>query len=118
LSVSSAVVAEERRVVRLQHLPVAEIHVDAAWEAWIEAPNRAHDVDPLEALRAVLLEDRRILYRVLVGAWRPVHVAYAAVPRRRRIRVIVGDLALPDHDVMRQHAAHRPVEAAGDRFVR
>ena len=32
--------------------------------------------------------------------------------------MIVGDLAVANHHVMRQHAAHRFVESAANRFLR
>ena len=98
-------------------LPLAEVHVHAARQARVEAADRAHDVDAAEVVRAVLLEDR------LAHAPRPrrargtVGVRRAAVPRRRRVRVVVGDLAVADHQVVREHAAHRLVEAAADRLV-
>src|SRR5580700_10695705 len=95
------------RVRRLEHLAAAEVHVHAARQAWVEAAHGAHDVDALEVVRRVLLEDRRVLHRVLVGPGRPVGVADAAVPRRGRVRVVVRDLPVPDHHVVRQHAAHR-----------
>ncbi len=91
--------------------------MDAAGQARVEAAHRAHDVDALELVRPVLLEDRRVLHRVLVGAGRAVDVARAGVPGRGRIGVVVGDLAVADDDVVRQHAAHRLVEAAADGLV-
>ena len=91
--------------------------MDAAGQAGIEAAHRAHDVDALEFVRTVLLEDRRVLHRVLVRTRRAVNVARVRVPRRRRIRMVVGDLAVADDQVMRQDAAHGFVETAADRFV-
>src|SRR5262249_47008809 len=73
----------------LEHLPAAEVHVDAARQARVEAADRAHDVDALEVVLGVLLEDRRVLHRVLVRARCPVDVADAAVPRGGRVRVVV-----------------------------
>ena len=84
----------------------------------VEAADRAHDVDALELVRPVLLEDRRALDRVLVRPGRAVDVPRAGVPGRRRVGVIVGDLAVADHEVVREHAADRLVEAAADRLVR
>ena len=52
------------------------------------------------------------------GPGRAVNVARIGIPRRRRIRMVVGDLAVANHDVMRKHAADRFVESAADRFVR
>ena len=69
---------------------------------------------PLKLLPVVLLEDRLALHRVLVRAGRAVDVARVGVPGRRRVRVVVGDLAVPDHHVVREHAAHRLGEAAAD----
>src|SRR5580658_7487299 len=100
------------RVRRLQHLPAAEVHVHAARQAWVEAAHRPHDVDALEVLRAVLLEDRGVLHGVLVRAGRAVAVADAAVPRGRRVGVVVGDLAVPNHHVMGEDTAHGLGEAA------
>src|SRR5947207_1253650 len=60
--------AEHRRVSLLDHPAVAEVHVDAARQARIEAAHRAHDVDALEVLGAVLLEQVHALHRVLVRA--------------------------------------------------
>src|SRR5690349_21317005 len=95
--------AEHRRMTLFDHLAVAEVHVDAARQARIEAAHRAHDVDALEVVLAVLLEDRQALHRVLVRARRAEAVARARVPRRRRIRMVVRDLLVADHQVMRPH---------------
>src|SRR3984885_15800067 len=87
---------ERRRGVRHLSDPAPTgVHVHAARYAWVERPNRPHDVDPLEVLGAVLLEDRRVLHGVLVGPGRPVHVAGARVPGRRRGRLGGGGLSLP-----------------------
>src|SRR5579862_7786011 len=83
--------AERRRVMLLHDLAVAQIHVDAAGQARVEAAYRAHDVDALEVVAAVFLEDRRPLDRVLVRAGRAVDIARAGVPGRRRVGVVVGD---------------------------
>src|SRR5438046_2191392 len=90
----AALHAEHRRVPHLQLFARPQVHVHPAWQAGVEAPHRAHDIDPLERVLAVLLEDRRVLYRILVRAGRAQRIARAGVPRRRRIRVIVGDLAV------------------------
>src|SRR5918911_1892407 len=95
-----------RRVELVQDLALSEIHVHPARQAGVEAPNRPHDVDALEVLRLVLLEDRRVLDRVLVGAGLVVDVPDAAVPRGRRVGVVVGDLAAPDDHVVAEHAPH------------
>src|SRR4029453_8827893 len=73
-----------RRVQLLHHVAVAQVHVDPAGQARVEAADRPHDVDALELLRRVLLEDGGVLDGVLVGAGGAVDVAHAAVPRRRR----------------------------------
>ena len=104
--------------MRLQHLAVAQIHVYAARQARIKAAHRAHDVDALEFVRPVLFEDRRILHRIFVRTRRSVDVARIGVPRRRRIRMIVRDLAVANHHVVREHAANRFVEAAADGVFR
>ena len=84
----------------LQDLAVAEIHVDAAGQTGIEAAHRAHDIDALEFVRTVLLKDRRVLHRVFVRSRRAVNIARIRVPRRRRIRMVVGDLAVANDHVM------------------
>src|SRR5262249_8970086 len=104
-------------VQSLQGLALPEVHVHTAGQAWIEAAHRAHDVDALEVLPRVLLEDRLTLHRILVGARCAEAVARAGVPRRRRIWVVVGDLAVPDHHVVAQHTADRLGEAAADGLV-
>src|SRR6185503_6005448 len=81
----------------LPHPAPPEVHVDAAGQAGVEAAHRAHDVDADELVRAVLLEDRRVLDRVLVGPRRAVGVARARVPRGRRVGLEVGNLAAPNH---------------------
>ena len=98
--------------------PLPAVHVHAARQARVERAHRPHDVDPLEVLRAVLLEDRRVLHRVLVGAGSPVDVARARVPRRRRVGLVVRDLAVLDHHVVREDAAGGLVEAHADRRLR
>ena len=66
--------AEHRRVVRFDGLPVAEIHMHATRQTRIEAAHSAHDVDAFEFVWPVLLEDRRVLHRVLIRSWRAIHV--------------------------------------------
>src|SRR5712691_2499089 len=106
-----------RRVRRLEHLAAAQVHMHPARQARVEAAHRAHDVDALEGVRRVLLEDRRVLHRVLVRPGRPVAIPHAAVPRRGRVRVVVRDLPVPDHHVVREHAADRLGEAAAERVL-
>src|SRR5262245_821699 len=91
---------EHRRVVRLQHPPVAEIHMHAARQARVEAADSAHDVNALELLGRVLLEDWRILYSILIWTRCTVDVTRAGIPWRRWIGVVVGNLAAADDDVM------------------
>src|SRR5438105_1284845 len=67
--------SEHRRVGELQGLALAQVDVHAAGQAGVEAANRPHDVDALELVGPVLLEDRRVLDRVLVGARGAVLVA-------------------------------------------
>src|SRR5262249_46790641 len=104
-------------VQSLQGLAFPQVHVHTAGQAWIETAHRAHDVDALEVFPSVLLEDRLTLYRILVGARCTKAVARAGVPRRGWVGVIVGDLAVPDHHVVAQHAADRLGEAAADGLV-
>src|SRR4051794_36970835 len=88
-----------------EQLALAQIHVDAARQAGVEAANGSHDVNALEIIRAILLEDGRVLHSVLVRAGRAVAVARAGVPGRWRIRMVVGHLAVFDHQMVREHAA-------------
>src|SRR5690348_9747745 len=81
--------SKHRRMMRLQNLTVAEIHMHATRQTRIEAAHRTHDVDTLEVIRPVLLEDRRVLNRVFVWTRRAVDVARIRVPRSRRIRMVV-----------------------------
>src|SRR5262249_33481911 len=91
---------KHRGVHGLDCLAVTQIHMHTARQAWVEASHRAHDIDALEIVGAVFLEDRRALYGILVRTRRAVHIARRAVPWCRRIRMIVGDLAIADHQVM------------------
>src|SRR5579862_5743385 len=99
-----------------EYLAAAVVHVHAAGQTRIETSDCAHNVDAFEFVSSILLEDRRVLDGVFVGAWGPVGVAGIGVPRRRGIRMIVGDLAVLDHNVMREHAADSFMEAAPDGF--
>ena len=67
--------AKHRRMVRLQHLSVPQIHMYAAWETRIETPDSAHDVDALELVRPVFFKDRRVLNRVFVGSRRALAIS-------------------------------------------
>src|ERR1700675_4198766 len=90
----------------------------AARQTGIEAPHRAHDVNALELLRTIFFEDRSVLHRVFIRSRSAVNVAWIRVPGGRRIGMVVGDLALANHYVMREHASNRLVEAATNGFFR
>src|SRR3954465_6613450 len=53
--------AKHGHVALFQQLAVAQVHVDPARQAGVEAAHGAHDVDPLELVRPVVLEDGRVL---------------------------------------------------------
>jgi len=72
-----------RRVQEVQLLTVAEVHVDPARKARVEATDRPHDVDSLEMLLVVLLEDLVALNGVLIRTQCVEGVAWARVPRSR-----------------------------------
>src|SRR6476646_2005034 len=97
----------------LAHLAAA-VHVHAAGQAGVERADGPHDVDSLEVLRSVLLEYGGVLDGVLVRARRSERIARARVPGRRRVGLVVRDLALADHHVVGEHAAGSLVEAAAD----
>src|SRR5882762_10841079 len=99
-------------------LTLAEVHVHTTREARVEAPYRPHDIDALELLGTVLLEDRRILHGILVRSRGAERIAWARVPRRGRIRVIVGDLTVPDDEMVRQHSPDGLVEPTANGLVR
>src|ERR1700730_18413093 len=80
--------AKHRRMMRLQHFAVPQIHVHAARQTRIEAPHRAHDINSLELVRTVLLKDRGVLHRVLVWTRSAVDVARIGIPGGRRIGVV------------------------------
>src|SRR5215204_1528596 len=107
-----------RGVTLLDDLAIAHVHVDPAGQARIEAAHGTHDVDALEVVGAVLLEDRHAGHRVLVRARRPEGVGRRPVPRRRRVWMVVCDLAVPDHEVVREDSPDCLVEAASDTLVR
>src|SRR5271163_4362747 len=105
---------KHRRMMRLQHLSVTQVHMHTAGQTRIEAAHGAHDVDSLELVRAVFLEDRRVLHGVLVWSRRAVNVAWIRIPGRRRIRMVIGYLAFLDDYMVREHTANRFVESASD----
>src|SRR5437879_1885498 len=96
---------------RLEYLAAAQIHVHTARQARIETAHRSHNVDSLEVSRSVLFEDRCVLDGILVRTRRAVHVARASVPGSRRVRMVVGDLAVANNHMVRQHTAYRFMEA-------
>ena len=59
-------------MVRFQNLAVAQVHVDAARQARIKAAYRAHDINSLELIGAILLKDRRILHRIFIRSRRAI----------------------------------------------
>src|ERR1700722_11041979 len=99
------------------HLPVSDIHMYAAGQAGIEAPNCAHDVNALEILRAIVLKDGCILHRILVGARSTVDIARIRVPWCWRIGMVIRDLAFADDHMMREHPTNCLVETAADRLL-
>src|ERR1700723_3745725 len=105
-------------MVSLQRLAITEIHVHATRQARVEATYRSHDVDPFELVWAVVLEDRRVLHRVFIGPGRSVNIAWVRVPRGRRIRMVICNFAVANNYVMREHSAHRLVEATSDGILR
>src|SRR6185437_3094980 len=86
--------AEHRRVPGFQYLAVAQEHVDTAGQTGIKAAHGPHNVNALEVLGPVLFENGRVLHRVFVGTGSAVNVARVGVPARRRIRMVIGDLAV------------------------
>src|SRR5260370_25125450 len=102
----------------LDHLTVADIHVNTARQARVKTADRPHHVDSLEVLRPVLFKDRLPLDGVLVRPWRSVVIARTGVPRGWRIGMIVCDLPVANDHMMREYAANRLSEAATDGFLR
>src|ERR1044072_3308735 len=83
----------------------------------VETPYGAHNVYTFEVIRTVLFKDRGPLYSVFIRPRGAVDVARVGVPGGRRIRMIIGNLAIAYDDVMRQHAAHRFMESATNCFI-
>src|SRR5271154_3596481 len=110
--------AKHRRMVRLQHLAITQIHVHAARQAGVEAAHRTHDIYALEFFRTILFEDRRVLHRIFVGTGGAIDVTRIGIPRSWRIGMVIGDFALTNYDVMGEYAPHRFVETAADGFFR
>src|SRR5579875_211880 len=99
-------------------LSFAQVHVDAARQAGVEAAHCTHNIDALEVLRAVLLEDGGVLYGVLVRARSAIDITHAAVPGCWRIGMIIGNLAILDHQMMGKNATYCFVEAATNGLFR
>lgn len=72
----------------------------AAGQAGVEAADGAHNIDTFEFVRAILLEDGRVLHGIFVRTRRPVDISGIGIPGRRRIGMIVGDLTIANDDVM------------------
>src|SRR5262249_22788800 len=104
------------RVVHLKQLRFSVVHVHSAGKTWVEASHRTHNVDAFEAARAVLLEDGGILDRILIGARCSVNIPRIRVPRSWRVRMVIGNLAVANYDVMRQHPAYSLMEPAANRL--
>src|SRR5579884_1797738 len=108
----------ERRVDALDRSAASHVHVHAARQTRIETAHRAHNVDALEILRAVFFENRRVLHRVFVRARGAEAIAWIRIPRRRRPRLVILDLAVAYHHMVREYAAHCLGKADADRFFR
>ena len=85
----------------LKCLTVAKIHMNAAGQARVEAPHGAHDVNPFKFVWSVLFKDRRVLHGIFIRTRRAVYVPHATIPWGRRVRMVVGNLTIADHDMMR-----------------
>src|SRR6202046_142675 len=102
----------------LEDLAADKIHVHATGQARIEAPHRAHDINALKFIRTILLEDWGILHRIFVWTGSAVDITRISIPGRRRVGMIVRDLAFANHHMMRQDASHRFVETATNGLFR
>src|SRR5262249_19571777 len=60
---------------------------------------------------------RCVLHGVFIRSGSAVEVSRIGVPGRWRIRMVIGDFAVADDYVMRQHATDGLMEPAGDGFV-
>src|SRR5580704_2621217 len=106
--------AKHRRMMRLQHFSIAQVHMHAARQAGVETAHGTHNVDTLELVRAVLLEDRRILNRIFVRPRRSINIPRVRVPWGWRVGMIIGDLMIFNHHMVREYATHSLVETATD----
>src|ERR1700724_3540508 len=91
--------------------------MNTTWQTRIKAANRSHDVDTLEGVRAIVFEDRCVLYSVLVRARCTIEVSHAAIPGGRGGGMVVGDLSILDDHVMGKYTAHSLVESAADSIL-
>src|ERR1700730_13277579 len=98
----------------LEVFSFAQVHMHTAWQTWVKAAHGAHDVDALELIRAILLEDGRVLHGIFIRSGGAIDVAHAAVPGSGRIGMVVSDLAALDDHVVRKRPAHGLVETATD----
>src|SRR5262245_880580 len=99
---------------KLEFFALTQIHMDATGQARIKTAHYTHNVDAFEILRAILLEDWRVLYRIFVGTRSPIDVTWAGIPGSWWIRMVIGNFSILNHHVMRKHASHCLVETAAD----
>src|SRR5450432_2901714 len=83
-SAMSRLKTKHRGMVRFEHLAVPQIHVHAARQTRVKTPYRAHYIDSLELVRAIFLEDRRVLHRVFVRTRSAIDVPRIGIPGSRR----------------------------------
>src|SRR5215469_11658300 len=96
----SPLVAEHRRVPRLEDLAVAKVHVNTTGQARVKTAHGAHDIDAFEFVGSVLFEDWRVLDGVFIRTRCAIDVARIGVPRRWRVGMVIGDLAIANHHVV------------------
>src|SRR5947209_5257914 len=101
----------------LKLFPLAQVHMNTAWQTSVKAADCSHDIDALEVLWTVLFEDWCVLHGILVGNWCTIDVSYAAIPRRRGIGMVVSDLAVLDDHVMGKYTAHSFMEATANSLL-
>src|ERR1700751_4123131 len=92
--------AKHRRMMRLQHFSIPEVHMHAARQAWVETAHGTHDVDTLEFIGSVLFEDRRILNRIFVRPRRSVDIPWVRIPGSWRVGMIIRYFVISNHYVM------------------
>ena len=76
-------------MARFDNAAIADIDVNAAPQAGIEAANQSHDVYTLEVIFAILLKNGRALNRILVRTRHTVNIPRTGIPRRRGIWVVI-----------------------------